>query len=235
MKHVLIALLRWIVVLLMPVVIGLLVARVMINAWYPRFEYARPDFPPDRYGFTAEERLELALVNIDYLNRPDPPDVAIAMLQELRIPGTNRLLFTTDEIRHMIDVKQLTDALWRVLAAAAALLALSLLALLARRETRAEGYAALFGGGLLTTGLLTLLIIFVFLSWNTLFVMFHNAFFQPGTWTFDWSDSLIRLFPERFWSDAGVLLVGSALVVGVIVMLVGFGLGRRARAARRAG
>ncbi len=229
MKNALITFLRWLIVLLMPVVIILLAARVMVNTWYPRFEYAKPDFPPDRYGFTAEERLELALVNINYLNHPDPADVAITMLQELRIPGTNRLLFTTDEIRHMIDVKRLTDIMWRVLLGAGLVLAASLIVLLARRETQAEGYAALFGGGLLTTGLLVLLILFVLLAWNTFFVMFHDVFFPPGTWTFDWSDSLIRLFPDRFWFDAGVLLVGGALVAGIIVTLVGFVLGRPQR------
>jgi propionyl-CoA carboxylase beta chain len=64
LKNALIAVLRWLIVLLLPVVIILLAARVMVSTWYPRFEYAKPDFPPDRYGFTPEERLELALVNI---------------------------------------------------------------------------------------------------------------------------------------------------------------------------
>jgi integral membrane protein (TIGR01906 family) len=233
LKNALVTLLRWLIVLLMPVVIILLAARVMVNTWYPRFEYAKPDFPPDRYGFTHDERLELALVNINYLNRPEPADAAITMLQELRIPGTDRLLFTTDEIRHMIDVKRLMDQLWRVLLAGGLVLIAGLAFLLARRETRAEGYAAIFGGGLLTTGLLAVLIVFVLVAWNTFFVAFHDVFFPPGTWTFDWSDSLIRLFPDRFWFDAGVLLVGGALVAAIIVTLVGYLLGRRARLAMR--
>jgi len=84
-------------------------------------------------------------------------------------------------------------------------------------------------GGALTSGLLVVLIALVLLSWRWFFVAFHDVFFPPGTWTFDWTDSLIRLFPDRFWFDAGVLLVGGALVVGVLVMVVGWALGRRAR------
>ena len=81
----------------------------------------------------------------------------------------------------------------------------------------------------MTTGLLTALILLVLLAWNWFFIAFHGVFFDAGTWTFNWSDSLIRLFPDKFWFDAGVLLVGGALVAGVIVMGVGYVLGRRAR------
>ena len=54
-------------------------------------------------------------------------------------------------------------------------------------------------GGLLTVLLLGAIILFVLLSFGVLFVAFHNVFFAPGTWTFLYSDTLIRLFPERFW------------------------------------
>jgi integral membrane protein (TIGR01906 family) len=138
-------------------------------------------------------------------------------------------MFSIYENQHMVDVKRLMDQLWQVLAIAAAFVAVGLAVLLIPRRTRAEGYAALFGGGLLTTGLLTVLILLVLLSWNWFFITFHDVFFQPGTWTFNWSDSLIRLFPDKFWFDAGVLLVGGALVMGAVVMGIGWVLGRRAR------
>lgn len=227
MSKALVTLLRWLIVLAMPIVIVLLSARIMVNRWYPTYEYAKSDFPPDTYGFTQAERLDLALVNIDYLNDPRPPDTAINTLMELRIPGTDRLLFTVYEIRHMLDVKRLMDTLWRVLWVVGGLMVVSLIVLLARRETRREGYAAIFGGGLLTSGLLIVIIAFVLLSWSSFFITFHDVFFPPGTWTFDWSDSLIRLFPDKFWFDAGVLLVGGALVAGLVVTLVGYLFGRR--------
>jgi integral membrane protein (TIGR01906 family) len=220
---------RWLVILAMPVLIVLLAARIMVNTWYPRFEYAKPNFPPDLFGFTQEERLAFGTTSIDFLNSPEPPEVAVKMLEALRLPGTDQPLFTIYEIDHMVDVKRLTDQLWRVLAVAAAAVVIGLAALLIPRRTRAEGYAALFGGGLLTTGLLTVLILLVLLSWSWFFVAFHGVFFDAGTWTFDWSDSLIRLFPDQFWFDAGMLLVGGAWVAGVVVMVVGYLLGKRRR------
>lgn len=227
MNKTLVALARWLIVLAMPVAIVLLSARVMVNTWYPRFEYARPDFPPDRYGFTDAERLEFATVSIDYLNAPAPPEEAIMMLVRLRLPGTLEPLFLPYELNHMIDVKRLTDTLWQVLVAAGAIVLAGVVGLLARRATRPDGYAALFVGGALTSGLLMVLIVLVLLSWRWFFIAFHDVFFPPGTWTFDWTDSLIRLFPDRFWFDAGVLLVGGALVLALVVTGVGFLLGRR--------
>ncbi len=225
----LVAVIRWAVALAMPVFIILLSARVMVNPWYPRFEYAKPDFPPDPYGFTQAQRLELATVCINFLNVSEPPETAIAMLEALRLPGTDQPLFNPYELSHMVDVKRLTDALWRVLTVASVVVVAGLAALLARRATRQDGYAALFVGGLLTTLILIVLITLILVSWRWFFIAFHDVFFPPGTWTFDWTDSLIRLFPDRFWFDAGVLLVGGALAMGVVVTVVGWFLGRRAQ------
>jgi integral membrane protein (TIGR01906 family) len=229
MNRILVIVLRWLVVLAMPILLVLGSARIMVNTWYPRYEYAKADFPPDRYGFTQAQRLEFGTVSIDFLNAPQRPEVAIKLLEDQRLPGTENMpLFTVYELGHMVDVKRLTDMLWRVLLGAAIIVVGGLIILLARRSTRREGYAALFGGGLVTTGLLTVLTLLVLTSWQWFFITFHDVFFRPGTWQFDWTDSLIRTFPDKFWFDAGVLLVGGALVAGVVVMVVGYVLGRRA-------
>lgn len=228
MNRNLVTMLRWLIALTLPIVIILLSARVMVNTWYPRFEYTKADFPPDSYGFTQADRLELGAVCINFLNASEPPEEAIRMLVELRLPGTDQPLFNLYELSHMIDVKRLTDILWRVLLAAGIVVVAGLAGLLVRRATRRDGYAALFVGGALTTGLLVVLIALVLLSWRWFFIAFHDVFFAAGTWTFNWTDSLIRLFPDRFWFDAGVLLVGGALAMAIMVAVVGFVLGRRA-------
>jgi integral membrane protein (TIGR01906 family) len=233
LNKLIVTLLRWLVVLAMPVLLVLTAGRIMVADWYPRYEYAKPDFPADPYGFTQAQRLELATVCIHYLQRPGPPEAAISMLQELRLPGSDSLsgdgdkpLFAEYEISHMLDVKRFTDVLWRAHAVAALLAIGSLVLLLARRSTRRDGYAALLGGGLLTAGLLAFLGLFVLLGWRTFFIGFHEIFFPPGTWTFDWSDSLIRLFPDKFWFDAGAILTIGTLASGGLVSLAGRRLGR---------
>lgn len=216
------------VVLAMPFFLVLTVTRVLITDWYPRYEYAKSDFPPDPYGFTQAERLDLSLVSIHYLQRPEPPEVAIGMLKEQRLPGTDRPLFDQYELSHMMDVKRLTDVLWKVHVVAGIVVAAGLILLLARRETRTTGYSALLYGGGLTALLLVGLVLFVLLSWREFFVMFHDVFFPPGTWTFDWSNSLIRLFPDKFWFDAGTILTVGSLTLGLLVALVGWTLKKRA-------
>ena len=161
---------------------------------------------------------------------PEPPEVAVKMLEALRLPGTDQPMFTIYENQHMVDVKRLMDQLWQVLEIAVAVVAVGLAILLIPRRTRAEGYAAIFGGGLLTTGLLTLLILLVLLSWNWFFVAFHGVFLDAGTWTFNWSDSLIRLFPGQVSGSTRAYCWWAARWWRAwIVMAVGYVLGRRAR------
>ncbi|HRO89588.1 MAG TPA: DUF1461 domain-containing protein, partial [Promineifilum sp.] len=67
----------------------------------------------------------------------------------------------------------------------------------------------------------------ILVAWPIFFVQFHELLFPPGTWTFAYSDSLIRLFPEQFWFDFGVLISGATLVLGVVVTLIGYVMSRR--------
>ena len=123
MNKTLVLIIRWLIILAMPVLIVLLSARIMVNTWYPSFEYAKANFPPDLFGFTQAQRLEFGTISIDFLNAPEPPEVAVKMLEALRLPGTDQPLFTIYENQHMVDVKRLMDQLWRVLAIAAGVVA----------------------------------------------------------------------------------------------------------------
>ncbi len=58
------------------------------------------------------------------------------------------------------------------------------------------------------------------MSFDTLFDRFHRLFFADGTWLFDQSSTLIRLFPFVFWRDAFALVLIFALVVGILLVLL---------------
>jgi uncharacterized membrane protein len=51
------------------------------------------------------------------------------------------------------------------------------------------------------------------------FVGFHSLFFEGDSWLFLYSDTLIRLFPIRFWQDAFLLAAVIALGGGVALGL----------------
>jgi integral membrane protein (TIGR01906 family) len=67
---------------------------------------------------------------------------------------------------------------------------------------------ALARGGLLTLILIGVILLLVLAAFGIFFVAFHQVFFEEGTWTFLWSDTLIRLFPERFWRDTFLVVGG---------------------------
>ncbi|RMG89774.1 MAG: DUF1461 domain-containing protein [Chloroflexi bacterium] len=218
---------RWLVTLAMPIFLGFTTIVLIIRPAYPRYEYGKANFPPDPYGFTPEQRLSLALVAVDYLRRPEPAEEVIFMLEDQRLPGTDQPLYNEREIKHMIDVKHLTDAIRRIDWVAAILVVGGLAFLFWRPETRVAGYRAMLQGGILTTAILLGIALFILVGWNLFFVQFHELLFPPGTWTFAYSDSLIRLFPEKFWFDLGVILSVGTLLEGVITAVLGYVLWKR--------
>jgi integral membrane protein (TIGR01906 family) len=218
---------RWVLVLAMPVFLVLTSARLLVSDWYPRYEYSKADFPPDPYGFTQPQRLQLLTGVYHYLNSPQPVDQGIQMLKVMRMPYGNGPLFNPDEVSHMVDVKRVIDSAWRAQVASATVLIVGFLFLLVRPATRVMAWNALFGGGFLTACLLLALGLFVVLGFDTFFTQFHEVFFPQGNWTFDYSDSLIRLLPERFFSDTFALGAVASLVSAVVLAVIGFVLGRR--------
>lgn len=243
MKNNWFSLVRAIVIVAMPFLLGFLAIRLIIwgAPYYVTYEYAKPNFPEDlnRYSladrevlglepFTEEERRELALVAVDYLQRREPAEEVIYLLEEQRLPGTNRPLYNEAEIGHMIDVKHLTDAISRLLWLATAVVLIGLGLLWWQGGDSKAVFRTVMQGGIATTLLLLLLALFILFGWSLFFVQFHELLFPPGTWTFAYSDSLIRLFPEKFWFDVGVLLSGGALALGILTAVVGFVLQRRA-------
>lgn len=223
-RRVVVRVIRWLVILAMPVFLGFGTIRALIAWDYPAFEYTR--IPPDRFGLAPEERLALAHATLDYLRRPEPAEEVIYLLEELRLPDTGQPLYNERELGHMVDVKRLTDAISRTFVGAAVIVAVGLIFLLVQPALRPLGFRTLMQSGLATVAILAAIALFILLGWSLFFVQFHELLFPPGTWTFSFSDSLIRLFPEQFWFDFGVLVSVATLVEGVLVAAAGYLLGR---------
>lgn len=220
--------LHLIVVILIPFMLTLLTVRFLIS-WdspsYPEFEYSRID--SDRFGFSDEERLGLATATLEYLRDDRPAEEAIFLLEELRLPGSEDPLYNEREIGHMIDVKKLVDVLNVLMWVISVFVILVLGFLFATQKSRIKAYKAIFRGGLLTVGILLVMLILIIVAWSLVFTQFHELLFPPDSWTFYYSDSLIRLFPEQFWFDFGLIWTGSIFVEGVILLLAGALLTRR--------
>ncbi|MCP4421617.1 MAG: DUF1461 domain-containing protein, partial [Chloroflexi bacterium] len=207
----------------------------VIGPAYPSYEYAKPDFSPDLDGIMSEtavslelvpltqtERLELALVAVAYLESWQPAEAAIDMLALQKIPHTGAPFYNQRELSHMIDVKQLTDTIrWMALVTAVLNLG-GLVFLLVRPQTRQLAYLSLGQGGLVTFALLTGLTAFILFGWGFFFYQFHGLLFSSGSWSFAATDGLMRLYPERFFFDVGVLISGGALLWGGVTTMIGY-------------
>lgn len=219
---------RWIVAIAIPFFLTLVTLRLMIswqNPSYPEFEY--PRIAADPFGFTVDERLDMAETTLAYLRRSEPAEEVIFILKDLRLPGGEDPLYNQREIGHMLDVKDLVDTFKTLTWILAIIVIGGLIFLLARSESRHLGYKAIMSGGLLTTVILLVMLVLILLSWNLVFTQFHEILFPPDTWTFYYSDSLIRLFPEQFWFDFGLLWTGAIFLEGIILAVVGYFLVRR--------
>jgi integral membrane protein (TIGR01906 family) len=234
-NKVLINILRWAIIIAMPFFLGLGTVRLVIAWDYPSFSYSR--IAPDLYGFTLQERLDLAHATLDYMRQTAPADEVIYMLEDLRLPGTDQPLYTESEIGHMIDVKNLTDTITWIVIVTSIIVVGGLLFLILNGATRTLGWKTMMQAGLFTLLTLGLIGLFIGVAWPIFFETFHELLFPPGTWTFYYSDSLIRLFPEQFWFEVGVIIVGTTLVMAAVLALFGWQMSKRtapATAARAA-
>jgi integral membrane protein (TIGR01906 family) len=201
-----------IIALLMPALLVLIGARLAMTMTFVSFEYHRPDFPVDFYGFTLEERLLYAPYALDYLLNGEDIDY----LGDLTFPD-GAPLFNQRELRHMHDVKMVTQSAFAFAVIAGIVVALGS-TILWRRDRRWLR-RALRAGAIWTLALIIGVVILTVVSWNVFFTAFHQVFFEDNTWIFLTSDTLIRLFPERFWFDAA-LFIGAVCVVGALLMLL---------------
>jgi integral membrane protein (TIGR01906 family) len=216
--------LSWLVALVLPIVIILSVVRLVINPGYLIFEYHTPGFPADPYGFSLQDRLTYGKLAVDYLVN----SAGISFLGDLRFPEGQQAppptcqemndcthLYNDRELQHMLDVQNVVETAMRVLIVS--LVVLVILALWAWIGQWFTTYLkGLQRGGIVTLIFIGLIILFVLFAFDYLFVLFHELFFKAGTWTFLYSDTLIRLFPERFWQDTFLVVGGLSAVLGLL-------------------
>ncbi len=206
------ALVGLIITAALPLVLILINARLLMSPLFMTWEYNRPGFPPDPFGMTREDRLLYGPLGLAYLFN----DEDIHFLGDLTFPD-GAPVFNERELSHMYDVKLVTQRLVRSGLALLAVVIFCVGLLAASPGNHAALARSLLGGGILTVALLVGGIAAVALAFDWLFTQFHLLFFQGDTWIFPTSDTLIRLYPERFWIDAFALLFGGALVEAILI------------------
>ena len=217
MRKFVLSLLTIVVALLVPAMLVVNGIRLVANDWYIHFEYARPGFPPDAYGFTLKQRTELSLAGLhSVLPRYE---AGIDLLRQARMPD-GQPAFSAYELEHMQDVRILIGRVYALhLVILVAIIGLSI-GLSGSPETKMAMPRALRAGAIFTLVLAAGLITYILINFYTFFIQFHEVFFESGTWTFQFTDTLIRLYPLQLWSDVAILL-GVGTVVQAALLLAG--------------
>jgi integral membrane protein (TIGR01906 family) len=130
------------------------------------------------------------------------------------------LMYNDRELQHMIDVKYVVGIALPV--GYAVIVGLILLGLWAWKANWWINYiSALRWGVWLMIAILLSLIVLVVGVFDWFFTKFHTVFFSSGTWQFYTSDTLIRLFPERFWMDTFIVVGGIATLGSIALIFLG--------------
>lgn len=222
-------LISWLIKAFLTIAVPTLLAigsiRLVMTYQFLYFEYTRPNFSVDYYGFTTEDRLEYGPYGITYLLNGEDID----FLGDLRLPiekcwdapsnANDCPMYEQEALGHMVDVKIITEKTF-IIGTVIAMITLALFYLAYRQPYLLHSIRlGLTYGSMLTLGIIISIIVFAFAAWDFLFDSFHEMFFEAGTWRFAFSDTLIRLYPEQFWFDA-ILTIGVLTSLGAILILV---------------
>ena len=229
------------IALLLPFFLILSNVRIFMSSAYARWEYAKPNFPsPEEvasWGNSGARSDDITIVPIGF--RQHIVDTTLdyvkgtgteSLIDEDLLFDNGRRVYNEREVKHLTDVRILTGQAFLTQAIIGIVILLSAV-YLARTGRGSSAAKALLTGSIFTVGLIGFIGVFAAFAFRFYFVRFHRMFFEGETWMFPNTDTLIQIFPEKFWFDVSLLIVlftlVSAVIIGV-VSIVWIGMGRRA-------
>lgn len=141
------------------------------------------------------------------------------------IAGERQKLFNDREVRHMADVKRLVWGVYGVQWATALYLAAYAAGGLVLHRRPFLGRIALLTvwGSAATVTLVVVVGVAAWVSFNSLFLLFHRLSFANTLWQLDpRHDYLVRIFPQGFWFDA-TFFVGMTTVAMAVTLALASG------------
>ena len=192
---------------------------LFVTPAFVRHEYSQSSFPrADRFG--PDERLRLSDSILHYLRGKEGRDaLASAKTKD------GEVALAAPEVQHLADVKSVMSGVF-LTGAVAGVVEIICLALVWHSSQRLLMPARLRQGIWLTAALIGLVALTALIDFDLFFTRFHQVFFAPGTWTFDPSDTLIQLYPLRFWVDAVWKIAAVICIELALVYVVSVALGR---------
>jgi len=191
-------------------------ATAMVHIDFVRFEYDVVKLSPDRYGMSDQQRREWAEMAARFLRQGDNMSGLAALTYS---DGTTA--FSLREREHLQDTFMLSKFV-RIIAFSCGLIVFA--SVFFGIAARSFGFLsrALSAGALIAGGMALCLALIVPFGFKLIFVAFHSIFFKGASWVFYDTDTLLRLFPLRFWRDAFLAYFSLVLSSGVVIFLAGW-------------
>ncbi len=193
-----------------PVWIIGLSARAVFNDWFIELEYSKKDFPKDKYGLNDEYRKKLAKVGLRAVLSKE----GLKEFEKAKLPN-GRKAFRKKEVKHMEDVNKLLSFIFPV---SYTLFFFWIIGVFYLEEYRKK---LLIGSGLFTIFLILITGIFTFTNYNKAFEIFHNYVFDTTSWKFKSYDTLLRVYPMKFWFDGTVAVTVISFILSLILIITG--------------
>ena len=209
--------------IIVPLLLMMTSIRVLLNPFFLDYEYNQPNFPADEFGFSKADRLNWGKLSLVYLTNNAGPE----FLAELKFENGDPI-YNERELSHMVDVKNLVQLMVKIMLPMAAFLVLAWI-LAWRLGWIPQFWKSVSLGGWLTLGMIGLILVGTVINFDALFTGFHHLFFTGSTWLFYTNDTLIRLFPEKLWSDAFTFMGVFTLAGGVICTFLGARLAHKSK------
>ena len=124
-------------------------------------------------------------------------------------------MFTPSEYAHMADVRNVFVA-FRIAAAAAGVVGISLVVRVARRDRRAT--VVLVRDAAIASALgVAVIAVAAVVAFDPLFLLFHEVFFPQGNFLFAADSILLAVYPDEYWYGV-TLRIGFTFAAAVAVV-----------------
>ena len=205
------------ITLAVPAILAVNGVRLVTNDRYVQALYDHGGVPADRYGLGSDERTRLGLIGLRSIQ--PSAESGIDVLREARLRN-GEPAFNARELSHMADVRTLVARAYRFQVIAVVGIGLLALILGLLSSMRSLVPIALARGAVLTVLVAVTVGIVAATSYGSFETPFHTVFFDGESWRFAETDTLRRLYPDRFWLDTAVVIGALAVLQSVALFLV---------------
>ncbi|MBD3156101.1 MAG: TIGR01906 family membrane protein [Candidatus Aenigmarchaeota archaeon] len=196
-----------IIIISLPLILISMNVKILLNPSYLEWEYSKEKFPESELLIDIE-RLELSKDVLSYIKGESNDSI----LRDTR-------LFNEREISHLSDVRILVGETDYLGLFSFLILILSIFFLISRGVEKYQIVSYLFNAAVTTLIFVSLFSIVSTIDFNFLFIGFHKIFFPQGNWSFHSQDTLIQLYPAKFWFDSSFLIIVLFLIESSVLSL----------------